>query len=314
MVPAPTLQMVTLTIGASSVYFYNFLGESASTFEQKVNALQPYFSMMPTSHVEAVYPMLIIPENPYSSGGGTFRRREAGNVSRRVSSTGVSEEILQQILTDSDKGVCVVPRDRWDDDSKRHFTVLHEAAHCIDYQLRLSPGRHLRPVSSSIPVDDPSTRNRNERRDFIEQQASEIYKGVRPTCGGHYYGMYTAEAYARMVITPQHICRDSVAPESQSAADQRIIDALWSSAAFRNADPSTCGLPPPTAARSQQVIPPTPAPASNESSPFRTARFSDTHQFGRPARAVPCGPLGREQSAGSDPYAVRAHDRFGRRR
>ncbi len=196
---------VPLRVRGAVINFYIFIDVPDPSI--KINSFIRYFERMPDEHLSVVYPIFVIDHNPNGgSGGGTIRRSRVANFKgpRRERLTLVPDAMVDSLVIERGLGLISIPRNRWERPAGRLVsTVLHEVGHSVDYELGLTP-------SSRFTVQDVI--------------------GVSPTCGGGASGSilrHMVEAYARYIVNPRRICRDS------RSTHQQAIDALRSTRAFR---------------------------------------------------------------------------------
>jgi hypothetical protein len=174
---------VPIDVLGTRIDIHIFIGNGVS--EVKARGLWPFLRRMPREHVQRAlvrYPIFIIRDKPgRGPGGGTWRPSEVrGAFWGRESITGVPDADLERLVLTVQKGLIGIPLNRWQRSlDLLKFTVLHEAAHSVDYEMNLSP------AGATL-------------RDF---------RGVRPTCGaGDLVKRHAVEAYARFILVPARIC------------------------------------------------------------------------------------------------------------
>ena len=200
---------VPLRIHRSTIDIHIFLNQPDS--EMKARGLAPSLQRMPEQHVQRAlvnYPIFILKNKPgRGPGGGTWRASQVRAAFwGREAITGVPDVELDRLVIKPGKGLIGIPQNRWTRTVNRlRFTLLHEVGHAVDYELNLSP--------PDATVND--------------------FRGVRPTCGaGSMVKRHVVEAYARFILRPGAICRDSVDGETANASNLRVIRNLRRSPAF----------------------------------------------------------------------------------
>lgn len=208
---------VPLNIHDARIDIYLFIDVPERENRAKAEGLAPFLHRMPVQHVQralAKYRIFIIKDKPARGpGGGTWRPGEVrGAFWDKERITGVSNADLQSLILDYGMGLIGVPQDRWQRTlSSMKFTILHEAGHSVDYELNLTP--------AGVALED--------------------YRGVTPACGaGSLVKRRAVEAYARFILAPSRICRESVSGEDASECNSRLIGLLRRSPAFSSVLPS----------------------------------------------------------------------------
>ena len=177
----------------------------------KLNELQPFFARMPASHLQCLWPFFVMQHKPARGpGGGTWGPDDVrGSVMGRAHSanTGIPDADIEELVASRGLGMMGIPLDRW---SRRidllKFTVMHEAAHCIDFQLGLVPAGAT-------------------AEDFPGMQTNR--------CGaGNAQSRRAVEAYARCVCRPWKVYHVLEGSLSGPELNRRNIATLRRSPAF----------------------------------------------------------------------------------
>lgn len=199
----------TLHVGEAKLDFHVYvdLPDTAG----KLDALRPFFARMPAPHLRLLWPFFVMERKPGGGrGGGTWAPGEVrtgvmgtGHSAR----TGIPDADIERLVVSRNVGMMGIPRDRWVRDiDLLKFTVLHEAAHCIDFQLGLVP-------AGSTASDFPGM--------------------LTDRCGaGNAQSRRAVEAYARCVCRPWKVYHARVPPLSAQELNRRNIDTLRRSPAF----------------------------------------------------------------------------------
>lgn len=202
-----------LRVRKFSIEFHVYVDSPDSP--QKIQSLAPYFDRLPDEHLAVLFPFFIMERKPGGrNGGGTWSPREAAaafNTSGQFDRTKISLQEVQTRIIQPRSGVMGMSKDRWQrDSSKLPFTVFHEVAHCIHIAL------------GGLAVNDGN------------------YIGISTENCGHpdLQVRRAIEVYSRFICKPNHIYNTLPPEESSRSVNQRLMDLLFQSPAFRTVSPA----------------------------------------------------------------------------
>jgi hypothetical protein len=193
---------ISLTVKGHRLQFFFFCDVNGNK-QAKIAGLQQYFNLMPTEHLEVISKTLIIIVRRLNGGrctGGGFYT-SLGDWIGRERRTGVPDVFFAFRRTN---GIIAITQVAFNDEVVRPFTFIHECAHAIHHQYPIYPrGARLSDFQGV----------RYARRNSVEE--------------------FAAETYARYLLRPNRICRDSGSTrrESLRARDARVTEVLLSSPA-----------------------------------------------------------------------------------
>jgi hypothetical protein len=194
-----------------SVLFYVYVNVAVSAF--KVVQLERFLARMPNEHLRLGWPFFVMLRKPGGRNrGGTWTPngvRTSVMGGARSRNTGTSDEDIERLVPSRELGMLGLSEDRWRHPMGRlEFTVIHEVAHCIDFQLGLVPAGATDATFQGMETDRCGPGSTRVRR--------------------------AVEAYARWICGHRHIFHTPVPRERPWATNARLIAALRSSPAFAN--------------------------------------------------------------------------------
>jgi hypothetical protein len=155
-VPLSTLEdyrsrAVVVAIHGVKVTFYAFNDVTIEDARAKAEMARTYLTSMPREHLAVVFPILFIPgQLPSTGGGGGTPDQPDVLIQRRTSDIGATTEALQDLLQKHNAGrrrstFHWIPPHVYSDAGRLPFTVAHEAIHGVDINLRLRVRRQITP-------------------------------------------------------------------------------------------------------------------------------------------------------------------------
>lgn len=142
---------IVVGINGVKVTFYAFNDVSIEDARAKVELSRTHLAAMPREHLAVVFPILFIPgQLPSTGGGGGTPDRPDVLIQRRTSDIGATTEALQDLLQKNNSGrrrstFHWIPPHVYTDAGRLPFTVAHEAIHGVDINLRLHMRRQITP-------------------------------------------------------------------------------------------------------------------------------------------------------------------------
>ena len=196
-------------IAGATITFHVYLDQPDTA--SKIEELRPYFARMPDTHLRLLWPIFVVDHKPGGGpGGGTWAPDEVRSMfmgeahSRR---TGVPDADVETLVLANRSGMMAIPRDRWMRRINRlRTTVMHEVAHCVDFQLGLVP----------------------------RGADAEDFPGMgtdRCGAGGH-MSRRAVEAYARALYQPWRIYHSREPSQSAHDLNQRNLETVRRAPAF----------------------------------------------------------------------------------
>jgi hypothetical protein len=172
----------------------------------RLERVEASLARMPEAHRMVLDPMIVVESLPggRTTGGGYFPPSEvAGAWLGREHRTGVSDAEVRRLAIAPSKGLIAITATAMAA-SIAHFTVVHEAGHCVDHYLGIVP----------------------------PNATLDSFRGVRYRLPR--VNEYAAEAYARYIINPAAVCREDNVPEGENmrSCSQRVVSVLLSARAF----------------------------------------------------------------------------------
>jgi hypothetical protein len=185
--------------------------------QEKVRQLERFFSRLPDQHLRVLYPIFVMERKPGGlAGGGTWPPGAAieGEVmgAARSRNTGVPDADIERWVVSRRTGLIGLSKDRWERPLGRlEFSVFHEVGHCVDVSLR----------SGLVPSGATEADFAGMETDRCGQGSLMVRRAV--------------EAYARYICLGGSRVYHFLPPsETQQHANQRLINALRRSDAFRS--------------------------------------------------------------------------------
>lgn len=212
-------------MNSATVRFYVFNGATVADARPKVDAARTLLAALPSEHLAVAFPILFIPgQLPSSGGGGGTPDHPDVLIERRSEDIGATTEAMRDLIGRANASLRRssfhwIPLHVYEDASRVPYTIAHEVLHAVDLNLRLHRRRSVTPdLAESLGTDAGSARA------FTSSDLPERLPGQ--ACGsGNEAVRLSINAYLSMISGFRGV---------GSGAQRQIVQSLKLSTAFED--------------------------------------------------------------------------------